>query len=194
MPIVTTRITSLPTRKAAFIEPMECALVSKLADGPHWVHEIKLDGYRAIAVKSEGKVTLFSKRRKSFNTQFPHIVEALADLPDNTVIDGEVVALDESERPDFNRLQKFGAAASNIQYFFFDLLIHKGRDLTRLPLIERRGLMGTVLQLRSARIHISDHFEKSAADMLRAVREQRLEGVVAKRRDSLYEPGKRTGA
>ena len=172
---------------------MECALVSKPADGPQWVYEIKLDGYRAIAVKSEGKVTLFSKRRKSFNRQFPQVVDALADLPDDTVVDGEVVAMDESGRPNFNMLQNFRTAASNIHYFVFDLLIHKNRDLTRLPLIERRGLMRTVLKLRSPRVHISDYFETSAADMLRAVREQRLEGVVAKRKDSIYAEGKRTG-
>ena len=168
--------------------------VSKLGDGPQWVYEIKLDGYRAIAVKSEGKVTLFSKRRKSFNRQFPHLVEALADLPENTVVDGEVVALDQSGRPDFNLLQNFRSGASRIHYFVFDILIHKDRDLTRLPLIERRSIIRTVLEFHSPRLHISDYFETSAADMLRAVREQHLEGVVAKRKDSVYEPGKRTGA
>ena len=145
-------------------------------------------------MKSEGKLTLFSKRGKSFDRQFPDIVEALADLPDNTVVDGEVVALDESGRPDFNRLQNFRAAASHIHYFVFDLLIHTNRDLTHLPLMERRGLMRTVLKFQSPRIHISDYFEASPADMLRAVREQGLEGVVAKQRDSIYEAGKRTGA
>ena len=173
---------------------MECALVSKLLDGPQWFYEIKLDGYRAIAVNSEGKLTLFSRRAKSFNRQFPHVVDALVDLPENAVVDGEVVALDESGRPDFNRLQNFRAAASNIHYFVFDLLIHKDRDLTRLRLIDRCGLMRSVLKFRSPLIHISDYFETSAADMLRAVREQRLEGVVAKRRDSAYEEAKRTGA
>jgi len=72
--------------------------------------------------------------------------------------------------------------------------IFKNRDLTRLPLTERRAIMRTVLKFRLSRIHITDYFETSATDMLRAVQEQRLEGVVAKRRDSVYEPGKRTGA
>ena len=94
---MTTRLNSLP-RKAEFIEPMECALVSKLANGAQWVYEIKLDGYQAVAVNCEGKLTLFSRRRKSFNRQFPHIVEGLSDLPTNTVVDGEIVALDESGR------------------------------------------------------------------------------------------------
>jgi ATP-dependent DNA ligase len=103
---------------------MECLAVSKLPDGPQWIYEIKLDGYRAQAVKSDGNLTLFSKRRKSFNRQFPHIVEALSGLPENTVVDGEVLALDESGRPDFNLLQNFRAEASRIHYFVFNLLVY----------------------------------------------------------------------
>jgi bifunctional non-homologous end joining protein LigD len=172
---------------------MECLAVAKLPDGQQWLYEIKLNGYRAEAVKSDGSVSLLSRNRKSFNRQFPIIVEALADLPDNTVIDGEVVALDESGRPDFNALQHFQATASRIRYFVFDLLIFKGRDLTKLPLIERRKVLATV-KLRSQRIRISEQFNISAADMLAAVRLQQLEGVIGKRKDSLYEAGKRTGS
>jgi len=186
---------SLPRRdSAAFIEPMECLAVTKLSDGAQWLYEIKLDGYRAEAVRSEGAVILFSRSRKSFNKQFSLIVEALADLPENTVIDGEVVALDESGRPDFNLLQNFRSEASRIHYFVFDLLVYDGRDLTRLPLIERRDTMRSVLKFKSPRIHISDYVEASATDILNAVREQGLEGIVGKRKDSLYEPGKRSGA
>src|ERR1700676_2511372 len=94
---------SFPKRKAEFIEPMECAPVTKLLDGPEWFYEIKLDGYRAIAVKS-GRVNLFSRRHKSFNNQYPYLVEALADLPEGTVVEGGVVALEDSGRPNFNFL------------------------------------------------------------------------------------------
>jgi ATP-dependent DNA ligase len=66
---------------ATFVEPMECEIVSKLREGSEWVYEIKLDGYRAIAVRSGDKVSLFSRRRMSFNRQYPYIVEALSDLP-----------------------------------------------------------------------------------------------------------------
>src|SRR5215469_1963880 len=184
----------LPKTEASFIEPMDCKPVTKLVDGPGWTFEIKFDGYRAIAVKADGRVNLFSRRRKSFDHHYPLIVEALSELPEGTVVDGEVVALDDSGRPDFNMLQNFRAAASHIHYFVFDLLVYKNRDLTRLPLTERRDIMRSALQFRSSRVHISDHFETSASDMLRAVREQHLEGVVAKRKDSVYEPGKRSGA
>jgi ATP-dependent DNA ligase len=74
--------------------------------------EIKLDGYRALAVKSPTGVTLFSRNRKSLNRQLPYIVEALADLPEGTVVDGKVVAIDDSGRPNFNLLQNFRAEAS----------------------------------------------------------------------------------
>src|SRR2546429_6649788 len=142
------RLASLPKTEASFVEPTDCLSVSKLPEGLEWIWEIKLDGYRALAVKSGTDVTLFSRRRKSLNRQFPHIVEALVDLPAGTVVDGEVVAMDESGRPNFNLLQNFGAEASRIQYYVFDLLCWKGRDLTRVPLIERRGLLKSGVVIR----------------------------------------------
>jgi DNA ligase D-like protein (predicted ligase) len=188
------RLESLPKTEASFVEPMECLAVSKLPAGLEWLWEIKLDGYRALAVKSGTGVTLFSRRRKSLNRQFPYIVEALADLPAGTVVDGEVVAIDESGRPDFNLLQNFRAEASRIQYYIFDVLCWKDRDLTRLPLIERRALLKAVVVLSDKRIRISDYVEAAPKDLLSAVREQGLEGIIGKRKDSLYQPGKRSGA
>jgi ATP-dependent DNA ligase len=125
---------SLPKTKAAFVEPMNCLSVSKLPEGSQWLWEIKLDGYRALAIKSGSDVTLFSRRKKSLNRKFPYIVESLADLPDGTVVDGELVGLDDSGRPDFNLLQNFQAEASRIHYYIFDVLCCKNRDLTLLPL------------------------------------------------------------
>jgi bifunctional non-homologous end joining protein LigD len=185
---------SLPLCPATFKEPMECLAVSTLPDGPEWLYQVKLDGYRAMAVKSSGKLNLFSRRRNSFNSQYSLVFDALADLPDNIVIDGEVVALNESGRPDFNLLQHHRAQASRIHYFVFDLLTYDNHDLTRLPLIERHEIMKSVLKLKSPRVRIVDHFEVPAADMLSAIRAQGLEGVVAKRRDSRYEIGKRSGS
>jgi ATP-dependent DNA ligase len=156
--------------------------------------EIKFDGYRALAVKPETGVTLFSRRRKSLNSQFPYIVEAMADLPAGTVMDGELVALDDSGRPDFNLLQNFRAEASRIHYYVFDLLCWKCRDLTRVPLMERRALLKSLVLVHDKRIRISDYVEAAPKDLLSAVREQGLEGVIGKRKDSLYQPGKRSGA
>jgi len=188
------RLDSLPRTEASFIEPMECLSVSKLPEGLEWLWEIKFDGYRALTVKSANGVTLFSRRRKSLNRQFPYIVEALADLPAGTVVDGEVVAIDESGRPDFNLLQNFRAEASRIRYYIFDLLCWEDRDLTHVPMVERRALLKSVVVIRDERIRVSDYFEAAPKDLLSAVREQRLEGIIGKRKDSLYQPGKRSGA
>ena len=188
------RLDSLPKTEASFVEPMECLSVSKLPEGLEWLWEIKLDGYRALAVKKRTGLTLFSRRKKSFNRQFAHIVEALADLPDGTVVDGELVAIDNSGRPDFNLLQNSRAEASRIHYYVFDLLRWKGRDLTGLSLIERRGLLKSLVVIRDKRIRMSDHVTATPEALLSAVREQGLEGIIGKRKDSLYQPGKRSGA
>lgn len=90
------RLASSPRTQASFIEPMECLSVSKLPEGATWIWEIKLDGYRALAVKSPTGLTLFSRNRKSLNRQFPYIAEALADLPEGTVVDGELVAIEKT--------------------------------------------------------------------------------------------------
>jgi DNA ligase D-like protein (predicted ligase) len=172
---------------------MECELVSKVPDGPQWTYEIKFDGYRAIAVNAGGKVTLFSRNRKSFNKQFAGVVHDLNELPDGCVLDGEVVGLDESGRPDFNLLQNYEEQASRIHYFVFDLLVCHNRDLTRLPLTERQALLRSLISFKSARIHIVEPLEGSAAAIIAAIRKLGLEGVIAKSRDSLYQPGERTG-
>ena len=185
---------SLPMREAAFIEPMECLAVAKLPEGPVWIYEIKLDGYRALAFNSQGKLSLVSRKRKSFAKQYPYLVEALTDLPENTVVDGEIVALDDAGQPNFNLLQHSRSQASRICYFVFDLLVYENRDLTRLTFILRREIMNSVLKFNSPRIRLAQYFETSAEEMRRAARNQGLEGVVAKRKNSRYEAGRRSGS
>jgi DNA ligase D-like protein (predicted ligase) len=172
---------------------MECLATSKLPEGSNWSYEIKLDGYRAEAVRSSNGVAFYSRNGKSLNKKFPYVVEALRDLPPDTVIDGELVALDDCGRPEFNLLQNYAGAAQSIRYFVFDVIVLKGRDLRGFPLSERRKLLG-LLPFTSRRIVVSEVFNVSAETMIAAVRQQGLEGVVAKRKDSLYEAGKRSGA
>jgi bifunctional non-homologous end joining protein LigD len=116
-------------------------------------------------------------------------------MPDETVIDGEVVALDEDGRPSFNALQNHGSAGIPLHFFIFDLLMLQGRDVMAEPLAKRRDLIEKhVLPKLADPIRYSPILEASLPDLIRSVKAQGLEGLVAKRRDSRYEPGLRSGA
>jgi len=170
---------------------MDCLPVSKVLEGAEWTYEIKLDGYRLEAVKSKGQVTVYSRRRNDLTAKFGYIAEALDALPDETVLDGELVAMDEEGRSNFNLLQNFKSAQLKIHYYAFDVLMHRGMLLTERPLDERRAILTKILPQND---HISlSVVGRSARQMLTFVKEHGLEGIVAKRADSVYEPGKRSG-
>jgi len=179
--------------KIGFIESMECLPVATLPEGKNWSYEIKLDGFRLEAVKKKGETTLFSRRGNILNRKFPYIAAALEALPDDTILDGEVVALDEQGRSDFNLLQNFRSAESKIHYYVFDILALKGRDVSIMPLAERRKILDKALK-RNDHISTSPAEEGCSTKILTFVNQHGLEGVVAKQLDSLYEPGKRSGA
>ena len=105
-----------------------------LPEAAEWIYELKLDGYRALAFNSAGRVQLRSRNDNDFSVRYPAIVRALASLPSETVIDGEVVALDESGRPSFNILQNYGSSKSPILYYVFDVLVFAGREVMGMPL------------------------------------------------------------
>jgi DNA ligase D-like protein (predicted ligase) len=181
--------------KAGFVEPMLLLRTEKLPEGPEWLIELKLDGYRALAIKSGGRVQLRSRNDNDFNSKYPGIVKALAPMPDETVIDGEVVALDQHGRPSFNTLQNHGSARVPLHFFIFDLLMLGGRDVMAEALVKRRELIEKhILPNLADPIRYSPILEATLADLIRSVKEQGLEGLVAKRRDSKYEPGLRSGA
>ncbi len=181
--------------KAAFIEPMLLLRTEKLPEGPDVIYELKLDGYRALAIKSGGKVHLRSRNDNDFTARYPGIVKALAPMPDDSVIDGEVVALDEHGRPSFNTLQNYGSAGAPLHFFIFDLLVLRGRDVMREPLMKRRELIEEhVLPKLAEPIRYSPVLDASLSGLIHSVKEQGLEGLVSKRRDSKYEPGLRSGA
>ena len=180
--------------KARFTDPMLLLRTDRLPEGATWQYEIKLDGYRAIAFKSGGRVQLRSRNDKEFGGKYPAIVKALAAMPDETVIDGEVVALDPAGRPSFNALQNYGSSATPLFYYVFDVLILAGEDVTSEQLVRRRELLQTrVLSKLDEPIRESPILDASLPDLIRSVKAQGLEGIVAKRLDSRYEPGLRSG-
>jgi ATP-dependent DNA ligase len=126
---------------SGFVEPMQCLAVDKLPEGPAWEYEVKFDGYRALGSKSGGHVSLLSRRANDLSKRFASLATALARLPDETTVDGEVVALDGSGRPSFNVLQNNLSSHPPLEYYVFDLLHLAGRGLLKLPLIERRQML-----------------------------------------------------
>ena len=181
--------------RAMFIEPMLLLRTEKLPEGVEWLVELKLDGYRALAIKSGGKVHLRSRNDNDFNARYPGIVKALAPMPDETVIDGEVVALDPDGKPSFNLLQNYGSAGAPLHFFIFDVLVLKGKDVMSEPLIKRRELIEEhALPNLADPIRYSPVLDGTLKQLVQSVKAQGLEGLVAKRRDSKYEPGLRSGA
>ena len=180
---------------AKFIEPMLLLRTEKLPESADFQYELKFDGYRALAIKSSGKIQLRSRNDNDFNARYPGIVMALAPLPDDTVIDGEVVALDPDGKPSFNLLQNHGSSGAPLHFFIFDLLVLKGRDVMGKSLTERRELLEMhIFPKMEEPIRYSPVLEAGLKDLIQSVKAQGLEGLVAKRRDSKYEPGLRSGA
>jgi ATP-dependent DNA ligase len=185
----------LEITKARFVEPMQCRPVERLPEGAAPEYELKFDGYRALAIKSAGRVMLMSRNAKDFAGRFPRIAQAFEKLPDETIIDGEIVALDEGGRPSFNALQNYNHAGSTLKFYAFDLFHLSGSSLLGRPLNKRRELLCTKVMPRLLDvIHFSETLDASAVEVIEAVRTQGLEGVIAKRCDSLYEPDRRSGA
>jgi bifunctional non-homologous end joining protein LigD len=186
---------SFPKVRVGFMEPMLARSVSQLpADVKDWLYEIKLDGYRCLIGKTSKKVTLWSRRGHTFTKQFPRIAQACNGLESDTLIDGEIVAIDDNGRVSFNLLQHHRSKAQAIQFYAFDLLIYEGRSLLGLALATRRQLLREALRTVGDPIRLSEAFETAPGDLIRAAKEQSFEGIIAKQRDSIYEPGKRTGA
>jgi len=185
-----------PTVRADFIEPMLLARADALSeDRSRWLYELKLDGYRAIAFKSAGTLHLRSRNDNDFNGRYPTVLKGLAKLPDETVVDGEVVALGPDGRPSFNALQDYPSSGAPLVYYVFDLMVLGRRDLTSEPLDARLALLASkVVPKLADPVRYMGALDASLADLVHSVKSQGLEGLVAKRRDSRYEAGERSGA
>jgi len=192
--VKTKEFNALPSAKVRFVEPMYALTVQKLPQGQEWLYEVKFDGYRCLAGRDSMGVTLWSRRENLFTKQFPQIAQACEQLPPNTLVDGEIVALDESGRVSFNLLQHHRSKAQALVFYAFDVLIYRGRSVLEVPLYFRRQVLHRIFEDSNAvPIGLSESIEAGPTDLMRVVKEFGFEGIVAKRRNSLYESGKRTG-
>ena len=185
--------------KLYFVPPMKPKLVTHVPTHGEWALELKFDGYRVIAVKDGGEVQLYSRNEKPL--RFPEISKAIAALPcRSAVLDGEIVALDETGRPSFQLLQaremgdSAAGEASLICAYFFDLIHLDGKDLGSLPLAERKNQLAALLNGVGDPLRFSTNLPGDASAVMAQVKARGLEGIVAKLSDSRYEPGLRTGS
>ena len=187
----------MPARvKARFIKPVLLLSTDRLPDDPaKWEYQLKLDGYRAIAFKTGNTLHLRSRNDNDFSRRYPAVLRGLAKLPDETVIDGEIVALDEDGRPSFNALQNSIGSETSVVFYVFDLIVLSGRDVSAEPLTARRALLERkVLPTLADPVRYAGILEASLRDLIHAVKTQGFEGLVAKRCNSRYESGLRSGA
>lgn len=162
-----------------------------------WQCEIKFDGFRAVAVLNGGKAELWSRNHQPLSAAFPEVIEALRKLKcRNAVLDGEIVALDEGGRSRFQLLQARDPPGGRptLAYYIFDLLHRDGRSLVDEPLEERRQHLVSLAGKAAKPVQLSPVFLVEPAELLAAARQQRLEGIIAKRPGSRYEADRRSGA
>jgi len=172
---------------------MAALLVDTLPAGEDWLYEAKCAGYRAMALTDGTRVTYLSRKGDDLTADYPAIREAVLGVAaKSAVVDGEIVAFDEAGRPSFQHLHHRSANPAAIRYFAFDLLHLNGKDLQGEPLAARRAMLQQILA--GTDVVFSAELPGSAGDVVQAVTEVGLEGVVAKRRSSTYESGKRSGA
>ena len=186
-PVKATSVATLP----AFVEPQLCKSLEKPPQGPGWAHEIKFDGYRMQLRTGAGKATLKTRKGLDWSGKFEAIVKAGAGFPDS-IVDGEVVALDHTGAPDFAALQ---AAISeektdDLIFFVFDLLFVDGEDLRALPLSERKDRLQAMLAKAPANVRYVDHFITAGDAVLQSVCRMDLEGIISKRIDAPYRSGR----
>lgn len=183
---------TIPTDTPLGLRELQLAtLVAEPPEGPDWLHEQKFDGYRILAELDRGTVRLLSRRFKDWTAAFPRVAAAIARLPaERAVLDGEVAALLPDGRTSFQALQNRDTA--NVAYFAFDLLALDGDDLTELPLEQRKARLESLVAQPGPPgvIRYSDHVLGDGAAFLAVACQRGLEGIISKRRDRPYLPGR----
>ncbi len=176
----------------ASVKPMLATLVKESFDDKEWLFEIKWDGYRAIAEIKDAKVKLHSRNNLSFNTKFAAIAAELKSISGNTILDGEIVVVDENGKASFQLLQNYQRTGNgNIIFYVFDILYLDKYDLTELPLIERKNILKEFLP-DLEKIKFSDHISEKGKEFFKLAQENSIEGIIAKKTSSVYQVNKRS--
>lgn len=181
------------TKLPKTIQPMLATLIDKPFDEPGWLYEVKWDGYRALSYVNNGDVQTYSRNNKSFNEKFYPVYETLKKWQSNIMIDGEIVVLNENGQSDFNSLQNWRSEADGeLIYYVFDILWFEGKSLMKLPLTQRQEILKAKLPDQYDNIRVSQAFNTNGKVFYEEARKLKLEGIMAKKADSIYIPGVRS--
>lgn len=172
--------------------PMLATLANEAFDDANWLFEIKWDGYRAVAYADGKSVELISRNLISFTERYYPVTNAMQQLNLNAVLDGEIVAVDEQGMAVFQSLQNWQNTPMRLQYFVFDILWLKGYDVKTLPLTERKRILKEILPANDDVIKYSDHVMVKGKEFFNAAVSQGLEGIMAKKANSVYQINRRT--
>ena len=172
----------------AFQEPQLATLVDEVPTGDSWIHEYKYDGYRLLLAVGEGVATAWTRNGKDWSDKFKALVKAVAKLPAGCLIDGEAVAVDENGKPSFQLLQATlkEQKGANLVFYAFDLLIDRGDDIRKLPNIERKERLASLLEGVSPPILYGDHVIGRGEELFREVCKTGGEGIVSKKASAPY--------
>src|ERR1700730_2445382 len=173
---------------------MMASVVKEPFDGPDWIFETKLDGYRAIAViDATGKARIWSRNYLPLEPKFPTFANPVNQLNlRSTILDGEIVALDKDGIPRFQLLQQWQKRpTAPVVYYLFDLLWHDGHDLTGKIVLQQRDRLQQIITTIDG-IQVGGYVESRGKDLFQLAKEKGLEGIIAKRKSSIYRPGKRS--
>jgi len=183
-----------PAKLPSFIPPMAATLTDKGFKDEDWLFEIKWDGYRIEAVVRDGTARIYTRNGNDGETYFPKILTKATWIEaGEAIVDGEMIAVGDDGLPDFSLLQEAtGGQSTHFVYQAFDLLHLDGRSLLNVPLESRKQLLRSVLRPGDSRVRFADHVVGEGLVFLEAARKQGLEGVIAKHRRSIYEPGRRS--
>ncbi|MGH8048035.1 MAG: non-homologous end-joining DNA ligase, partial [Chthoniobacterales bacterium] len=189
------KIKSTPIPK--FVQPMMARLAARAPAGTDWIYEIKFDGFRALALRGSDEAQLLSRNDKDLGGKFPELLEAISKLRvEDAIIDGEIVALDEKGISSFQRLQAYelGEERPPLYYYAFDLLRLNGANLHDVPLEKRKAMLEKIIGAGTGVIRYSAALGDKSGLLLEKARSLGLEGLIGKRKESLYEPGRRSDA
>jgi ATP-dependent DNA ligase len=178
-----------------WIKPQLAALVKAAPDGPDWLHEIKMDGYRMHARVNDGRVSIPTRRGNDWTSKYPTVAEDIAGLPArNAYLDGELCGVLPDGRTAFNLIQNASDSGRDgaLVFFLFDLLFLDGENLMEMSLIDRKARLEKLLIGALEMLRYSDHQIGHGPAFHRLACERGLEGIVSKRFDGRYEPDRRS--